>query len=305
MATNTFNSLNTDLLSQLTLKAIVRRFPLISTIGTDFSQGTAKFGQKVLVKQAVEVAATDYNKSAGGYVAADSTDSEVEVTIDKHIHVSRELTIEEAHSSDDILLQKFAELDAAAIVKNMVANLFSKIQNPAVPTATQQTVAGIGDFGRDTLVDINTALRERDVHDVGRFLVLNPAYYGALTKDATLIDGDTNPGNGIVQSSEVFTADGTSIQYYNGIPANGENLVGFSGVGESFAIAQRLPLLSQFSGEGFGNYKEGVATEATSGLSMSVVEYIDPKLGTYERSYRLMYGTEIGNEITIQKLASA
>jgi len=300
---NTFATLNTDLMAQETLKAVVRQFPLLRSVGTNFAP-SALYGQTVKVSLAAEVSAQDYD-TTNGYVSQDSTNSEIDVTLDKHIHVTRKLNVEEAHSTDMDLIGQYSELDAASIVKSMVANLFGKIVNPAVPTATQQTVAGIGDFGRDTLVDINTALRKRDVHSVGRYLVLNPEYYGALTKDATLIDGDRNPGNGIVQSSEVFTADGTSIQYYNGLADNGENLAGFSGVSDSFAIAQRIPTLAGFNAPGLGNFTETIATEATSGLSMSVVEYIDPQKGTYERSYRLMFGTAIGNAVTIQKLAEA
>jgi hypothetical protein len=48
-----------------------------------------------------------------------------------------------------------------------------------------------------------------------------------------------------------------------------------------------------------------VITEPTTGLSLLLVEKIDTTLGTFTRSYRLMYGVGLGNVKNIEKIASA
>ena len=300
---NTFATLNTALLAQRSLQELVLLFPLLTRISTNFSS-EALFNQSVNVRLAKEVAAQSYSTS-NGYVSQDSDEDEVSVTMDQHIHVTRSLNVQEAHSTDRELLTNYARLDAASIAKHMFANLLGKVVAADIPDTPQKTTAAVGAFGRDTFVDVGVAMELRDVSSAGRLAMLNPTYFGQLKKDTTIISTETTPGNTTVRTGRVLPVDEFDVMKFNTLTDNSENLEGFAGAMDSFAAATRLPDLEKLAGLGFNNYRSTVVTEESSGISILVVEYVDPQKGTFERSYRLMYGTALGNKATIQRIASA
>ncbi|MGB0991686.1 MAG: hypothetical protein ACPG32_04365 [Akkermansiaceae bacterium] len=299
---NTFGTLNGTLIAQRALTTLVNKLPLLSRISTKFTDQQL-FDQAVKVKLAGVVAAVDYHAD-NGYVASDSTDSEVTVTMDQHKHVTRHVSVEEAHSTNENLLDKYAALDAHSLATPLIDLLLGLVKDTAVPTATQQTVKAVGSFDRATLIDMGTAMDNRKVADVGRFAILNPAYYGALKKDTTVVSNNVNPASSTITSGFLPDVDGFDVIKYNGVPANSENLVGLTGVAESFAIATGIPTLDMLEGVPVAA-RSTVVTEPQTGLSVLLVEYVDVQKGKAYRSYRWMFGGSLGNATTIEKLASA
>ena len=303
---NNFGSTNGKLLAQMVLSNMIA-LPVFSKISTNFSGlhngQRAKFNQDVDVRLISAGTVEDYS---AGYAAADSTDTNATVTIDKHKHISRNLTVEEAFSRDGTVLAGYAALDANALANKVLLDLCGLVVNPGVPTATQQTVVAVGAFGHDSVVDVNVALDGRDVPDIGRFGVLNSLYHGALRKDSTIIANNINNGSDAVSSGIITNVDGVEYMKYSKLPDNSENLTGFVGTQDSLALATMLPDIANLpdaidipmSG------KMSVATDP-SGLSVLVVEEVDLKDGVVYTSIRLMYGVGLGLAGNIQKIASA
>jgi len=306
---NDFGNTNGLVLGQMVLRNL-KKNPVISRISTNFGatvQGqTAKFGQQVDVPLLTAIAAADYDRAAGGYAATDSADTNASVTIDQHKHVTREVTVEEAFSFDEDLLARHAELDANTLVNTMVLALLGLVANPAVPTATQQTVKAVGSMGHDVIVDMNVALDGRDATDMGRFGMFNSAYHGALRKDSTVIDNSVNPQSNTVADGRIVRVDGVDCIKFPTLPANSENLTGLVATADGLAVATILPDLARLAQirDIPRDAKIEVISDAESGLQMLLIEKLDSQLGTLTRSFVLMYGVGLGNTANIEKLAS-
>lgn len=306
---NDFGHTNGRLLGQMILANLVS-LPVLSNISSNWggvkNGQRVKFNQEVSVPLVTSVAVQDYSKT-DGYVASDSADGNATLTINKHKHVTREVDVEEGYSFDDALLSRYAALDANTLANEMVADLLALVVNPDIPTATQQTVQAIGGFGHDTVVDVNTALDNRDVTEVGRFGVLNATYHGGLRKDAVVAGNNTNSGSSSISSGVITDVDGVDFSKFAKLPANGESLVGFVGTMDSLAIATILPDLAMLKdAKGIpADAAIQVITDKKSGLSILLVEKMDSDMGIIKRSYRLMYGVGLGNTKNLQKIASA
>lgn len=308
---NDFGATNGRLLGQKILGNL-KTLPVLANISCNFGAilpggARANFGQEVSVPLVTAVAAADYDRAAGGYVASDSTDTNASVTVDQHKHVTREITVEEAFTFGENVLDRQAELDANTIGNAMVQALTGLVKNNAIPTATQQTVKAVGSFDSSAVIDINTALDDRDVTDVGRFGVLNSSYHGALRKDPSVVSANINPGSTAVQSGKITTVDGVDFIKFPGLPGNSENLTGFVSAQDGLAIATIIPALDKLAG--FADIPKDayieVITEPESGLQILLVEKMDSDLGVVTRSYRIMFGVGIGNALNVQKIASA
>jgi len=308
---NNLGATNGLILAQMILKNL-KSLPVISRISTNFGAqlpggGNAQFGQEVSVPLVTAIPVDDYDRAAGGYTATDSADTNASVTIDKHKHVTREITVEEAFQFDEDLLARHAMLDANSLGNKMVQDLCALVKDAAVPTATQQSVIPIGSFNHSAVVDVTTKLDDRDVTDMGRFGLLTSAYHGALRKDSVVISNNINPSSTAVVSGNITQVDGVDLVKFPGLPNNAESLTGFVSTADGLAIATIIPDLARVAQmKGIpADAKISVVTDQESGLQMLVVEKMDSTLGILYRSFRLMYGVGLGNSNNIEKIASA
>lgn len=308
MANNHGNS-NGRLLGQKILQNLIA-LPVIANISSNWggmhNGQQVKFGQEVSVPLVTSVPVQDFDEDLG-YVASDSNDSNTSLTINQHKHVTRNIKIEEGYSFDENLLDRYAALDANTLAAEIVGDLMALIADPAIPTASQQTVAALGAFGHDIVVDANTELDDRNVTGVGRFGVLNSKYHGALRKDAVVAGNNTNAGSSSISSGIITDVDGVDFSKLAQLPDNGENLTGFISTMDGLAIATILPDLAHLA-EAAGIPKDAAITAITdpaTKFSLLLVEKMDSDLGVIKRSYRLMYGVGLGNKSNIQKIASA
>ena len=287
--------------------------PVISRISTNFGAkleggGNALFGQEVSVPLVTAVAMDDYDRSAGGYPATETSDTNASVIVDQHKHVTREVTVEEAFSFNEDLLDRQAMLDANTIANGVVQSLCALVVDADVPDAGQRSDVPVGSFNHDAVVDINTKLDDRDVTDVGRFGLLTSGYHGALRKDTTVISNQVNAGSDAVATGKITNVDGTDFIKFPGMPQNGaENLAGFVSTQDGFALATIIPDLARMAKiKGIPvDAKVEIVEDPESGLQILVVEKIESGLGTLYRSMRLMYGVGLGNTNNIEKIATS
>jgi hypothetical protein len=156
---------------------------------------------------------------------------------------------------------------------------------------------------KDLLEDLAALCDEEDWLEMGRQLLLKPAYFRNLMKDeATLANtyGErslvTGPNNGPFQMSDF------AVHKVNAIPGNSENLTGFAALPSAIAIVNRyLPPVG--GGQAGSVYNQ--FTDNETGLTIGYREYYDDKFGVRRAILECWYGFSIGNAKAIKRIVSA
>lgn len=232
-------------LAQQIIPGLVGSLPLINAFSTNLT-GAFTRGKSVTVMiaggdPAIEFGATGYAESQDADLTA--------VTVDlKHLHSTKKFApIDLAEFGEDYIINAF--------VQNAVEELSAKVmlEVGGIVTSsnfTENDVVAAGSFGYDSVVDLNTALSTAKASR-NRALVLNPAYIGALRKDATL----TQAFSGAAQNSAVVTEGsvgriaGMDVFEYSDLPGNSQNLTGWACGKDAIAVASALPSPAMFEGE--------------------------------------------------------
>jgi hypothetical protein len=90
---------------------------------------------------------------------------------------------------------------------------------------------------------------------------------------------------------------GISVYGYNGLAAGVSK--GFVAQREALVVATRLPAIPD--GVSLPGNVE-VVTEPKSGLSLQVAEHYNFRLGSHERSYRILYGVGRGQTSSLVRI---
>ena len=287
---NTLGTTNGLIVAQRTLETLLVQFPVLSLITTDFSAEVKRFGQEVVTRVVSPTTASDYDP-VNGYVPTPRAVVDVSVTINKHKHHTYDVNDQERTSTNRDLIQEWADTAAHALGTAVVNDLTSLVTPTNFNVAGQQSVITAANFNRSSVVAIRTALNKRFVPDVGRFMVLNSDYAGALADDTTIVANLYNRDANTISSGQLPPIHGFQIAEYSALPDNGVNLTGFGGNKEALVIATRLPDLPSPDVPLGGTID--VVTEPHTGLSIQLRQWYNFQLGQEFRTITLMYGMAV------------
>lgn len=298
---NVVGTTNADVIAQEALKSLVAKLPVIKEIATDLSSENARFGERVIVHEVTPAEAADF-VPATGYVPSDSTQVDIPVTLNKHKHHTYQVTVQEASSSRVDLVKRYADTAAYSIGAAIVSSLCALIKNAGYENKTVVALGAGGDgFNRKGVIKVGTALSNRKVPGMGRFMLLNPDYYGSLCNDNTMMTALLQSGAESVMSGHLPNVHGFNVSEFIDLPDNGENLVGFGAARGAMALATRIP---DDPGQGQSNCRISVVTEESSGISLQVREWYNADLASFRRSYTLMYGVAAGQAASLERIVS-
>lgn len=299
---NTLGTTNADVIAQEALKALQGALPVLSQIATDHSKEGARFGETVIVHEVSAAAAADF-VPATGYVASDRVQVDIPVALNKHKHHTYSVGVQEASSSRVDLIKRFGLNAAYALGAAVVSDLCALILEANFANKSTKALGAGGDgFDRKAAIAVGTALSKRGVPGFGRFMLLNPDYYGSLSMDVTMLQVLLAAGAQSVQSGKLPQIHGFDVSEFVDLPANGQNLVGFAGTRTALAFASRLP---DDPGQGQSNVRISTVTDEQTGLSLQVREWYNPDLAKFNRTYTLMYGVAKGQTDALQRIVSA
>ena len=298
---NTLGTTNADVIAQEALKALQASLPILGQIATDHSKQNARWGESVIVHEVAAAAAADFNP-ATGYVASARTQVDIPVTLNKHKHHTYSVGVQEASSSRVDLIKRFGLNAAYALGAAVVGDLCALIvaENFANKTVVDLG-AGEDGFTRKSAIRVGKALSKRGVPGMGRFMLLNPDYYGSLSMDITTLQVMLAAGAEAVQSGKLPNVHGFDVSEFVDLPANGEDLVGFAGTRTSLAFASRIP---DDPGQGQPNVRISTVTDEATGLSLQVREWYNADLAKFYRAYTLMYGVAKGQVGALERITS-
>jgi len=298
---NTNGTTNATVIAQKSLEELRALLPVLSQMATDHSDEKAKYGETIIVHEVAAAEAAAFNKSVG-YVPTDRSQVDIPVALNQHVHHTYYVDVTEASTSRVDLIARYAKSGAYAIGAALVNALCGLV---TAANFTNKSVvalgAGLDGFDRKSLVRVGTALDTRKVAPFGRFMLLNPSYYGSLMSDNAMLTLMMQAGASAAQSGKVPNLHGFAISQYSSLPDNSEDLVGFAGTSTALAIATRIP---DDPGVNSSNCSISVATDPETGMSIQVREWYEATLAQFRRSYTLMFGVAKGQGDCLQRITS-
>lgn len=302
-AANSLGTLTGVLTVQRALDYLKLAFPLLSRISTDYSAEGAKFNQQVMTRLRGNLTLQSFNP-ATGYVDQDAATTDVPVTIDQHRYVQIAFGVNELASTMRGLFDEQEEPMHYTLGKGLVDYVYALITAGNFANATTQALVG---FARATVVDIASAVRGRGVVGPNMSLLLNSAYFGALSKDSVLINLATQQAaqSSLITAGTLPDISGLRPIEAINLPTTG-NLTGFALRPDALALATRVP--NDYTTALPGVPSTGrvqVVTNPDTGISVLLTQYVDHNFGAARGRVALMFGAARGQAASGQRLISA
>ena len=299
---NTLGTTNGLVIAQRALATLLRDFPVLSDITTDFSALSARYNQTVSTSIVSASTASQFNPVVG-YTSTDRTQVDVQVQLNRWAHHTYSVTDAERTTSQVDLISRFADTAAHALGQAVMDDLFA-LFTPA--NFTNQKIVSYDSFSRKSVIDIATTMNNLFIPKLGRFMIVDANMYGSLSNDLTVVQNFSNAGANTIQTGKLTGIHGfNDIVDYTAIGGSANtpntpqpNLVGIAGVKESVLFCTRLPDAPTTVIPGVIS----TVTEPHSGLSVQLREWYDMTLAKESRTMTLMYGFAKGNAATLVRM---
>jgi len=291
---NTIGTTNANVIAQRALEILVADYSFLRNSVTDFSSEAAKYNASIYTHRISATTAQDYSQ-ANGYVATATTQTDVQITLNKFKHVSYSVDDQERTSSNINLIERFAGAAAHALGLQMVGDLLTLVTSTSYTSALTQSSAT---FSYASVVSAGITLNNANVPQHDRYAVLAPSYYGRLLNDSTIVANAQISGEQS-RTAGIGSVAGFNINMYSAVPTNGITLGGFFAQREALLIAARVPEVPTgvpIPGD------ISVVTEPRTGLSVMVRESYDVRLGLLQRTYALIYGVKAGETSSLVRI---
>jgi len=291
---NTIGTTNANVIAQRALEILVADYSFLRNSVTDFSSEAAKYNASIYTHRISATTAQDYSQ-ANGYVATATTQTDVQITLNKFKHVSYSVDDQERTSSNINLIERFAGAAAHALGLQMVGDLLTLVTSTSFTSALTQSSAT---FSYASVVSAGITLNNANVPQHDRYAVLAPSFYGRLLNDSTIVANAQISGEQ-ARTAGIGSVAGFNINMYSAVPSNSITLGGFFAQREALLIAARVPEVPTgvpIPGD------ISVVTEPRTGLSVQVRENYDVAKGLLQRTYALIYGVKAGETNSLVRI---
>ncbi len=303
---NAFGTLSTGLVVQEALDLVFKMYPVLNRITKDFSNEQLNFNQAVNTRKIALPTVSNF-----GSAATDRADTNISVTLDQHKEIKHNITVAEYSGTDRNLIQESAQPIAEAIGTHMVAAISALWTNANYGGgSTQETVTAAASFNYSALTTHRATLNGRGVPKSNRFVVCGTTPYATLLNDSLVVATQNNPVGGMsIQEGMLSKVAGFDIFEYPDLLTTGTSTgtkVAVCGSPDSTIMVSRVqkdPRATLSNASFPGAY--GVVSNAQSGLSVLVREWIDPTNMSANIAVSWMYGVAVGNTNNLQIIKSA
>jgi len=291
---NSIGTTNANVIAQRALEILVADYSFLRNSVTDFSSEAAKYNASIFTHRISATTAQDYSQT-NGYVATATTQTDVQITLNKFKHVSYSVDDQERTSSNINLIERFAGAAAHALGLQMVGDLLALVTSSTFTSAL--TVASSA-FSYRSVVSAGITLNNNNAPVNGRYAVLNPSFYGGLLNDWTVVANAQISGD-LVRTAGIGSVAGFNINMYSAVPSNSITLGGFFAQREALLIAARVPEIP--TNVPIPGTIDTV-TEPRTGLSIQIREAYNVFSGQLQRTYCLIYGCKAGETNSLVRI---
>jgi hypothetical protein len=295
---NTIAGVNLDQIAQESLPALQSAFVALRAFSTDFSSDVASEGQSVTTRYPTIPTAQDLSS---GYSATDVAMTSIKIDLDTFYGFVWGFNDVERSKSSIMLNDLFVTPAISAVSAKVFGDIWNLVNdtNYAAAAATELAVAA-ADFDRDDVADLATQLTKNKVPKVGRSLILNPDYYGALAKDLNAADsaGQTTT----IGEHRVPRIHGFDVYESDAADGNSVNVTGLACYRTNILMAAR-----QVDSTGAAEMGAQVSTVVLPeiGLPVQFRRWYDLATGKLIYSLGVLYGVKFGVPNAGMKIVSA
>jgi hypothetical protein len=180
---NDLGDLNIALITEAVIEALTPELWFLNMAFADFSNEVPQAGAESVT---VHVPGSfTYGSVADGWTFTDVTATPIVVPLDKergHAHQFKDSELANAKMSEAMMKKLFIDPAVEGLVADFQAQISALWTLANYANRTTWATAAAATYA--ATVDLKTALGTRKVKKMNRFLMLNPAYQGALLKDA-------------------------------------------------------------------------------------------------------------------------
>jgi len=296
---NSITGVNDDIISANVLSGFISGIAPIMALATDFSDDAAKKGDRISVlrdNSTIDGAVTKSSHAA--YTIQDANSDSFEISLGQPKYVSWSLDDTEIAQSSVVNLEVFGRRKGHKLAAGILQDILSPVTAANFGSAAFTGAAST--FDADDVADIKNAADIADWDAMERYLVLSPAYYNSLLKDAGIASSDAFGGIEAIRQGQIPTLMGFKLIMSNLIPSNGENLVGFASSAQGLATAFRY-LQPQ---EGNTYFRAERLTDP-SGMTLGLRDWYSNDTGVRNRVIESVYGYSVGLPTGMLRIVSA
>ncbi len=298
LAANSLGTLSTSLVVQRALTLLKFSYPWLQKITTDFSPENAAFNQAIITRLKGALVANAF-VAGTGYGANNAGTTDVSVTLNQHVGVPVTFNVNELASTTRDLFGEQAEGMHYAIGTKIVDYLFTLL---TAANFTNHTDSKLSLFNRSKMTAMAKALGNRKVGQMGRFTLLNPDFFEKLGQDSSLVQLAAYQKPEYLTEYRLPRVAGFDPFEAQSLPANAEDLAGFSGTSESLALVTRVPNDYAAALPGASNGTVSTVTNIDTGISVQLVQFVDHVKAEANARVALMFGAAKGNPACGERL---
>ena len=296
------NTIDADLYGTIVGESAIRVFQKVlkplSAFSTDFSGELGNRNQSIVVPLTTDPVAADDKVAGSAYAIQDVTINETSVELNRHKTVSWYLTDNDASTSRYLSVENVGIEKGQKLAITVFEDILSLVTNANYGAAAFTGAAST--FDHDDVIDLQNTCDVANWPEMNRNLLLTPAYYNSLFKDA--VTGADVYGSALLARGEIPELAGFAMHKTVAIPANNESLVGFAARPNAIAIVNRY--LAPAGGGRAGSIYRSF-THPETGLTLGYREFYDDAVGARKAILECWYGYAKGNATAIKRITSA
>jgi hypothetical protein len=256
-------SLNMTLVSEKVFPSLITSIgPVLDSTVRVISDPAAK---TVDVNIFAEQTGREFTQASASYTTDSASTTAVSVTTTEIYHIVKMNKLSFIQTPVDVVMA------CLPVIGRAIGNKMFAMQNALVLAATftnTATTSTAANFDADDVADLATSLSTAKASKVGRYAVLPPNYYGALSKDSQIQSAYAFGDDGVIKRNLIPSVHGFSIHEVSDVAASADvaALEGWFAAPEAFAVAFR----PSFESAEVPNYAQvGTYTEPTTGITMT------------------------------------
>ena len=211
-------------------------------VNRDYEGDIRNQGDTVKINQISDITVNNYTKGSNiTYESVDGTPTTLTIDQAKYFAFKVE-DIDQVQANVNLVDGAMARASYALrdVVDKHIAAHYTDVTNTIGDDTTPESITS-ANKAYEALVDLRTALDEKNVQSTGRFVVVPPAFYAYMLKDSRFVAAGTSKTDSVLANGFIGQAAGFDIYQSNNVPnTEGTLYKVMAGTRQGISYAQQI-----------------------------------------------------------------
>ena len=211
-------------------------------VNRDYEGDIRNQGDTVKINQIGDITVNNYTKGSNiTYESVDGTPTTLAIDQAKYFAFKVE-DIDQVQANVNLVDGAMARASYALrdVVDKHIAAHYTDVTNTIGDDTTPESITS-ANKAYEALVDLRTALDEKNVQSTGRFVVVPPAFYAYMLKDSRFVAAGTSKTDSVLANGFIGQAAGFDIYQSNNVPNTEDTLYKvMGGTRQGISYAQQI-----------------------------------------------------------------